>query len=66
MIARYCAWHLPARLLLEEIDDGKPERIETDTICPACTERVYGVELARKAYRELAAMTLSGKARLVT
>ena len=35
MIARYCSWCVPRRLL-EEIDDGKPERIETDGICDEC------------------------------
>ena len=65
MITRYCAWCKPRRLL-EEIDDGKPGRIETDTICPACTERVYGEQTARKARRELAQMILEGSATLVT
>jgi len=65
MIARYCSWCAPRRLL-EEIDNGLPGRIETDTICPACTEWYYGAELARKLRRELTWMVLSGEATLVT
>lgn len=65
MIARYCSWCEPRRLL-EEIPDGKLERIQTDTICPACTERLLGLERARAAYRELADMVMDGRATLVT
>jgi hypothetical protein len=66
MTQRWCAWHQPAPLLLEEIDDGKPEILRTDTICAACTERLLAEEQARKAYSELARMTLDGRATLVT
>ena len=39
MLARYCSWCTPRRLL-EEIDDGLPGRTETDTACPACAEAI--------------------------
>jgi hypothetical protein len=35
---------------MEEIDDGRPERIETDGICESCLEQLGEEEGARTAH----------------
>lgn len=47
MIAVYCAWCKPRRLI-KEIDDGNLARQETDGICAACAEEF--VEQLRDGY----------------
>ena len=39
MIHRICAWCAPPRLM-ETVDDGKCEIIETHGICAACLDRL--------------------------
>ncbi len=33
MTERYCSWHRPAPILLERVDDGRPEVLRTDGLC---------------------------------
>jgi hypothetical protein len=39
MIERWCSWHKPAGVLLEQIADGKVEILKTHGICPDCLLR---------------------------
>jgi hypothetical protein len=41
MIYRYCAWCKP-RSLMQIINDGRPEIMETDGICPECLDKLEG------------------------
>ncbi len=42
MIERWCSWHKPAGVLLEQIADGKVEILKTHGICPDCLLRELG------------------------
>jgi hypothetical protein len=45
MIERWCAWHKPAPVLLEKIDDGRTEVLRMHTICDDCLRKLREVKL---------------------
>ncbi|MBA7483061.1 hypothetical protein ES707_18572 [subsurface metagenome] len=58
MTERWCSWHKPAAILLERVDDSRPEILRTHTICPDCLREM---EKSEKAAPDLALVDEAGK-----